>query len=86
MAWTCPDTGTEQRGVVVGVTRRHGTVMGVMVLPDDGADELEALVSGDVGQLKDCGRINKGEPGTVLPVPAPCPQSPQMNPSRCGER
>ncbi|MFD5814676.1 hypothetical protein [Streptomyces sp. NPDC127038] len=71
VSWICPDTGTERRGVVVGVTRRRGTVVGVLVLPDDGTDEIEAHVSGDAGRIKSCGRIKKGEPGTVLPAPVP---------------
>ncbi|MEW1568458.1 hypothetical protein AB0454_36455 [Streptomyces sp. NPDC093509] len=73
VGWTCPDTGTERRGIVVGATRRNNKIAAVLILPDDGADEIEARVSGDAGRLKSCGRIKKGEPGTVLPVPVPLP-------------
>lgn len=73
VAWTCPDTGSERRGIVVGVTRSGNKVAAVLILPDDGTDEIEAHVSGDAGRLKSCGRISKGEPGTVRPVPVPVP-------------
>ncbi|WP_406834803.1 hypothetical protein ACICHK_00080 [Streptomyces sp. AHU1] len=73
VAWTCPDTGTERRGIVVGATRSRNKIAAVLILPDDGTDEIEALVSGDAGRLRSCGRIKKGEPGTVLPVPVPLP-------------
>ncbi|MFD0069958.1 hypothetical protein, partial [Streptomyces sp. NPDC127574] len=73
VAWTCPDTGTERRGIVVGATRRNNKIAAVLILPDDGTDQIEAHVSADAGHLKSCGRIKKGEPGTVLPVPVPVP-------------
>ncbi|MEU9370420.1 hypothetical protein AB0D71_38290 [Streptomyces avermitilis] len=73
VAWTCPDTGSERRGIVVGATRSRSKVVGVLILPADGADEIEALVHGDAGRLKSCGRIRKGEPGAVRPVPVPLP-------------
>ncbi|MEV5787091.1 hypothetical protein ACGFWD_26670 [Streptomyces sp. NPDC048448] len=71
VAWTCPDTGTERRGIVVGATRSSNKIAAVLILPADGSDEIEAHVRGDAGRLKSCGRIRKGEPGTVLPVPVP---------------
>ncbi|MER7982461.1 hypothetical protein [Streptomyces sp. NPDC095817] len=71
VAWTCPETSAERRGIVVGATRSSNKIAAVLILPDDGTDEIEAHVSGHTGHLKSCGRIKKGEPGTVLPVPVP---------------
>jgi len=71
VAWTCPDTGAERCGIVVGESLSRSKVVAVQILPADGADEIEAHVSGDVGRLTTCGQIKKGEPGTVQPVPVP---------------
>lgn len=73
VAWTCPDTGAERRGVVVEESLSQSKVVAVRILPDDGGDEVDAHVAGGVGKLKTCGKIRKGEPGTVIPMPAPSP-------------
>ncbi|MFE2639511.1 hypothetical protein ACFXKF_32915 [Streptomyces scopuliridis] len=71
VAWTCPDTGTERRGVVVEESLSRSKVVAVRILPDDGGGEVDAHVAGGMGKLKNCGKIREGEPGTVIPVPAP---------------
>ncbi|MFI6340752.1 hypothetical protein [Streptomyces sp. NPDC050535] len=85
VAWICPDTGTERRGIVVGATRSRNKVVAVQILPDDGADAIEADVSGDVGKLKTCGRIREGDPGTVRPAPLPLPSDQPRASAPCVE-
>ncbi|MFE9769792.1 hypothetical protein ACFYPC_35610 [Streptomyces sp. NPDC005808] len=70
VAWTCPDTGLERRGIVVGESLSRSKVVAVQILPDDGAEEIEATVTGAVGRLKACRKVRQGEPGTVLPASA----------------
>ncbi|MER0477048.1 hypothetical protein ABR737_01515 [Streptomyces sp. Edi2] len=71
VAWTCPDSGNERRGVVVGERLSRSKVVAVSILPDDGGEEIEAHIVGDVGTLKSCGKIREGDPGTVTPAPVP---------------
>ncbi|MER5578954.1 hypothetical protein [Streptomyces massasporeus] len=71
VAWTCPDTGAQRRGIVVGESLSRSKVVAVRILPDDGGEEIEAYVAGQVGKLTTCGKIRKGDPGTVTPAPVP---------------
>ncbi|MFJ3365849.1 hypothetical protein [Streptomyces anthocyanicus] len=71
VAWTCPNTGHQRRGIVVGESLSRSKVVAVRILPDDGGEQVEAHVADQVGKLTTCGKIRKGEPGTVIPAPAP---------------
>ncbi|MFI8932609.1 hypothetical protein ACIG3E_33725 [Streptomyces sp. NPDC053474] len=64
VTWTCPDTADTRRGVVVGESLKGAKVSAVRILPDDGAEMIEARVERHTGRITTCGTL-------VTPASAP---------------
>jgi hypothetical protein len=87
--WTCPDTGVVRRGVVIEERLSRSLPVGITVLPDDGGEPVDVAVSGRKGKLvarlESCGRIKKGEPGTVTVADVPSLDEVEWNPEPAPE-